>query len=176
MKNNWEVSLARGEWFEDNVAHPWLVTNWPEWWITDCRLQKKSSLGGPKMRKGDVFLTLPDFRLDHAESTQSFWIDAKYKEKFFTLDKHPGERFTSIDPRSYQEYVNLMSIFPNIGFYALIGNKRTNGLYMLDLKSIQPIWHDFNNQYVRRGRSCTPCFPETMLEYVGLWNPTLMPI
>lgn len=176
MKNNWEVSLARGEWFEDNVAHPWLITNWPEWWITDCRLQKKSSLGGPKMRKGDKFLSLPDFRLDHAESMQTVWIDAKYKEKFFTLDDVPGERFTSIDPRSYQEYSDLMTIFPNTAFYALIGNRRTKGLYILDLKNNAPTWHNFSNQYVRLGRNRTPCFAETILEYVGQWDPALMPV
>ena len=111
MKNNWELNLAQGEWFEDHVAQPWLLENWTDWWITDCRLEKKSTLGGPKIRSKDETLTLPDFRLDRADTSQTVWVDAKYKKKTFLLDKYPGEYFYSIDPRSYQDYVNFMNTF-----------------------------------------------------------------
>ena len=77
MKTKWEISLEQGEWFEDNVALPWMYNTFPEWWITDCRLEKKSLLGGPKMRNATQTLTLPDFRLDNAGTNQTVWIDAK---------------------------------------------------------------------------------------------------
>ena len=117
MKTKWEISLEQGEWFEDNVALPWMYNTFPEWWITDCRLEKKSLLGGPKMCNATQTLTLPDFRLDNAETNQTIWIDAKYKARSYKLDKHPGDCFTTIDPRSYQEYLDFIKIWPRVDFY-----------------------------------------------------------
>lgn len=175
MANNWELNLAQGEWFEDNVAQPWLLETWNDWWITDCRLEKKSTLGGPKIRNKYQTLTLPDFRLDHANNGQTIWIDAKYKKRTFRLDKYPGEYFYSIDPRSYQDYVNFMNTFKQCEFFILIGSRKTKGLYMLNLRAVDPIWHEFDNEYVRSGRNLTPCFGEETLTHVGTWDPHQMP-
>lgn len=173
--NAWQLSLAQGEWFEDNIAQPWLLENWTSWWLTDCRLEKKSTSGGPKIRKKEQVLTLPDFRLDNEYTAQTVWVDAKYKKKTFKLDKHPGEYFYSIDPRSYQDYQNFIKIFKHSSFYILFGDRRKESLYLLDLKKVSPVWHEFDNQYVRCSRKLTPCFGETTLDLVGHWDPTDMP-
>lgn len=175
MASNWELNLAQGEWFEDNVAQPWLLENWTDWWLTDCRLEKKSSLGGPKIRNKNQTLVLPDFRLDHVDTGRTIWIDAKYKKKTFILDKYPGEYFYSIDPRSYQDYVRFMDTFKQSEFFILIGARKTKNLYILNLRAHKPVWHEFNNQYVRYSRNLTPCFPEAALAFVGSWDPTQMP-
>lgn len=176
MTNNWQLNLAQGEWFEDNVAQPWLIENWTDWWITDCRLEKKSQMGGPKIRNKNKVLTLPDFRLDNAGTGETVWIDAKYKKRTFLLDKYPGEYFYTIDSRTYQDYINFMNTFSQASFYILIGARSTKGLYILDLRKKKPVWHEFHNKYVRNGRSWTPCFGEMSLEPVGTWDPTGMPI
>lgn len=170
MKNNWELNLAQGEWFEDNVAQPWLLENWINWWITDCRLEKKSTLGGPRMRKKDQTLVLPDFRLDNSDTGQTVWIDAKYKKQAFSIPGQKTTKFYSIDQRSYSDYKTFMNIWKIAEFFVLIGSGNKN-LYLLDLKNINPIWHYFDNNY---GKGYTPCFSEKHMILVGTWNPTNM--
>jgi hypothetical protein len=173
--SKWEISLAQGEWFEDNVALPWLYANFPQWWITDCRLEKKSQFGGPKMRTANQVLTLPDFRLDNAETNQTIWIDAKYKTKSYKLDDYPGDYFTTIDPRSYQEYMDFTKVWPNSDFLILFGKRTTKLLYIMNLKTAKPVMHWYNNEHVTMGRNSVPCFSEQYLDPVGSWNPNLMP-
>lgn len=176
MKTKWEISLEQGEWFEDNVALPWLLKIFPTWWITDCRLEKKSKFGGPKMRNATRTLTLPDFRMDNAETNQTIWIDAKYKSRSYTLDKYPGDYFTTIDPRSYQEYMEFMEIWPTADFWILFGRRSTRLLYVMNLRTAEPVMHYYDNENVRMGRNLTPCFSEKYLEPVGRWNPRKMPV
>ena len=113
--------------------------------------------------------------MDDADTNQTIWIDAKYKARSYKLDKYPGDYFTTIDPRSYQEYLDFMKIWPRVDFLILFGRRTTRLLYIMNLKTAKPVWHWYENDHVRMGRNLTPCFSEKYLDPVGTWNPTLMP-
>lgn len=175
MLTGWEKSIAQGEWFEENIAKPWLITNRPDHWITDTRNHKRNGTSGPKIFNGTVNITLPDFRLDDPAGNNNGWIDAKYKKSTFYINRDRQIKYVSLDPKAYYEYSKIVNLFPNMTFDIFYGIGVLQTLYLLDFKNLKPVWHMFDNDHVRYNNGLTPCYPISALINVGIWNPTLMP-
>jgi hypothetical protein len=172
---NWELNLEQGEWFEENVTRPWIHRHRPGWWITDSRNHQRRHGRGPRMVCGDEELVLPDFRLDDPATGRGMWIDSKLKKRPFSIPGRQGERFYSLDPAAYTGYQRLMVIFNHMPFEVIIGCSYTNIIWLLDLFQAQPLMHEFDNQYVKRGQHLTPCFSTTQMRMVGRWNVCDLP-
>jgi hypothetical protein len=172
---NWQKNLEQGEWFEAHVAKPWLIENRSDWWITDSRNHTRIGGKGPRMTKGKNELVLPDFRLDNAETGESRWFDSKMKKQPFSISGYYGEKFYSIDPRSYKDYQTLMQIFPKMDFDILLGCAWTNKIWLFNLRVTTPVMHQFKNNFVRNSNGLTPCFSTKFMTLVGTWNSNLMP-
>lgn len=175
MTGAWDLNLEQGEWFEDNVARPWLLKNRPDAWITDSRNHKRRGGKGPRLVRGDLEMVLPDFRLDYPLTGASSWLDSKVKMRPFTIRGHRGERFYSLDPRAYVGYIQLMEIFHLMPFEVLLGCAYTNLLWLLDLRSTIPVMHEFDNEHVRNGARLTPCFSTAQMRMVGRWQGDDLP-
>lgn len=173
--SSWDLNLEQGEWFEENVARPWLLKNRPAAWITDSRNHKRRGGKGPRLVRGTQEMVLPDFRLDDPATGSSSWLDSKVKMRPFTIPGHPGERFFSLDPRTYRGYVELMGVFHRMPFEILMGCAYTNIIWLFDLRSIVPVMHEFNNEHVRNGARLTPCFSTSQMKIVGKWDSTDLP-
>lgn len=173
--NNWELNIKKGEWFETHVAKEWLQKHRSEWWITDARNHVRLGGKGPRLQRNGEEITIPDFRLDNSETGESKWLDAKMKAKPFSLPQHHGERFYSLDPKTYRDYLKLCKVFKHMQFEILLGCAYTNLLYIFDIRNSQPIIHFFQNQYVRHGNNETPCFSTTDMKVVGRWDSRLLP-
>lgn len=173
--NNWASNLVQGEWFETHVAKKWLQNHRPEWWLTDSRNHVRFGGKGPRLTKGAQELVIPDFRLDNPDTGESGWLDAKMKSKPFSLHAYQGEKFYSIDPKTYRDYSKICSIFKHMQFEILLGCCYTNLLYIFDLKKCQPVIHSFENQFVRYGRNETPCFSTAQMKVIGRWDSSLLP-
>lgn len=175
MKHTWELNLDQGEWFEENVARPWLLKNRPDAWITDSRNHKRRTGRGPRLVKSNQELTLPDFRLDDPETGGSSWLDSKVKMRPFTIPRHGTDRFYSLDPRAYLGYIGLMDVFRRMPFEILLGCAYTNVLWLFDLRATIPVMHEFNNEHVKNGARLTPCFSTAQMRMAGKWDSTNLP-
>lgn len=173
--NNWELNIKQGEWFETHVAKEWLKKHMHDWWITDARNHMRFSGKGPRLQRNSEEITIPDFRLDQSETGVSKWLDAKMKSKPFTLPNRPGERFYSLDPKTYRDYIKLSNVFKHMQFEILLGCAYTNLLLIFDIRTSEPVIHVFNNQYVRNNNNATPCFSTKDMKVVGRWNSSLLP-
>lgn len=175
MKDNWELNLEQGEWFEENVTRPWILRNRPNIWLTDSRNHKRRSGKGPRLIKGGREIVLPDFRLDDPETGHSSWLDSKVKMRPFSIPGHSGERFYSLDPRAYVGYLELMDVFHRMPFEVLLGCAYTNLVWLLDLRTTVPVMHEFDNEHVRAGARLTPCFSTAQMRLAGRWNGEHLP-
>lgn len=175
--SNWEKSIVQGEWFEENVAKPWIAANRNSWWITDSRNHKRDGKsGGPKLTRNGNEITLPDFRLDDPTTGSSSWLDAKYKGTVFTIPGFSkGIKFVSLDTKAYADYKKVIDTFTYMPFEILFGIKFTKKLYLLDFKTVKPVWHMFDNGYVRKGDALTPCYSLKDMIEVDDWDPANMP-
>lgn len=172
---NWELKLQQGEWFEENVARPWLLKNRPEAWITDSRNHKRQGGRGPRLAKQWQELTLPDFRLDVPETGKSSWLDSKLKFNPFVIEGQGNRRFYSLDPLAYQRYLRLMQVFHHMDFEILLGCDHTRVLWLFDLRRAAPVMHEFYNEHTRYRRSLTPCFSTDQMRMVGIWDNSDLP-
>jgi hypothetical protein len=170
--NTWEKNLKEGNWFQRHIAYPWLIRHRPQYFITPTSTDTNPINKGPKLYRGSDAITLPDFRLDDPMTKESRWLDAKMKKSPFSLPSRRGEKFYSIDPRTYKEYLKICTVFNYMPFEILLGCQETKLLYNFDLTKCKPTMHFFQNKYVRSGNNETPCFNTLDMKIVGRWDPS----
>lgn len=144
MNKNFQQCLEVGEHFEVNHALPWLLENFSDYWIMQTHDFRIGDYAGPKLKKkGMRDLTLPDFSLTHENFGHRLLVEAKFKNKPFSIPGYPGRKFAAIEEYKvlqYQEAARIMQADLKILFG--IGSSRT--IHLCD-----PVWvhHIFNNQF-----------------------------
>lgn len=173
--NSYKKNLADGNWFQINVAGPWLTRTRSDCYITPTSTDTNPKYKGPRLYKGTDEIILPDFRWDNPTTKDSGWVDAKMKKCPFSIKGRWGEKFYSIDPKKYNEYQKLCRVFHYMSFEILLGCQETGLLYNFDFTKCQPVMHFFDNQFVRGGRNETPCYSTATMTVVGRWDSHQVP-
>jgi len=141
--NCFEKNLEVGEQFEVSVALPWLLDNFRDYWIAQTHDFRTGFYAGPKLKKaGCRDLTLPDFSLTKDDFSHRLLVEAKYKDKPFTIRQYPGRKFVAIEEYrmlQYQEAARVLSADLTI----LVGCGSSRSIHLCNT------WvpHVFNNQF-----------------------------
>lgn len=141
-----EEKLEVGCNFEEEIALPFLLDMFTEFWITPTHAYKLSKKGnsyyGPRMhRKGQRSLIMPDFELT---GPCNMFIEAKYKTQPFSKSGHYPKKFIAIEESKCLQYEEVAKI-KNMGLLYLIGCEETRTLHMV--KPEEYLNHIFDNEH-----------------------------
>lgn len=141
--------LKIGEQFENEVALPYILENFKDYWVETTHDYKTTSYGGPKLRRhGMSDITLPDFKLLNPANNHQLCIEAKFKSKVFSISGNWGREYIAIEKFKVEQYIKASEIF-RADLKFLIGRGDRSELFLLDTY----IPHYFNNSFFR-GEVC----------------------
>lgn len=140
--------LAQGNNFEVNVVQPFILKQFPDYWLESTHDHRVGHYAGPKLhRQGYRPLTMPDFRITHADNHNDVVLfEAKLKAQPFSLAGHMGQQFVAIEETKCMQYEEAAKVLGAQLFY-IVGVESLNTLHVV--KPCTFVTHNFNNEYAK---------------------------
>jgi len=141
-----EEKLSQGNDFEVDVVQPFLLEQFPDYWLESTHDYRTGDYAGPKLyNKTRRPLIMPDFRLTNVnKSCKIILFEAKHKTQPFSIAGHRGCDFVSIEEFKCMQYEEAANVVGATLQY-IIGVESTKSLHIV--KPCDYVPHSFNNQY-----------------------------
>lgn len=143
---NFYQNLTIGNNFETNIVKPYLLNNYKDYYILSTHSFKTSDYCGPTIENINEVVTMPDFMLLNPNNGHKILIEAKYRNKPFSISGYINQKFVGVEYNDVNQYQKASQIL-QADLMFCIGLEETKTMHIDTLSNT--VNHYFDNKYYK---------------------------